>query len=116
MNNVDTHENYQNDLLKVLIRYAEYLGPDGTFYQIQDKGQVITRITKKNGKWTNNVFTFIIFINDVLLNILLDYCIDQSVLTKAYPSSSNACLGERILDFHNSVRLVAEVLSSLHLL
>jgi hypothetical protein len=38
---IDTSENYQNVLLKVLIRYAEYLGPSVTFYQIRNKEQII---------------------------------------------------------------------------
>jgi integrase/recombinase XerD len=38
---IDTSENYQNGLLKVLIRYAEHLGPEVTFYQIQEKQQVL---------------------------------------------------------------------------
>ena len=35
LQNRDTSENYQNGLLKVLIRYAEHLGNHTTFYQIQ---------------------------------------------------------------------------------
>jgi integrase/recombinase XerD len=38
---IDTSESYQNGLLKVIIRYAEYLGPDTTFYQIINKEQII---------------------------------------------------------------------------
>ncbi len=41
LTNIDTSENYQNGLLKVIIRYAEYLGPSVTFYQIQDKEQIL---------------------------------------------------------------------------
>lgn len=41
LKNIDTSDNYQNGLLKVIIRYAEYLVQDITFYQIQDKGQII---------------------------------------------------------------------------
>jgi hypothetical protein len=41
LQNIDTSENYQNGLLKVLIRYAEYIGEDTTFYQIQEKEQVL---------------------------------------------------------------------------
>ena len=33
---IDTSENYQNGLLKVLIRYAEHIGKNITFYQIQE--------------------------------------------------------------------------------
>ena len=36
LQNIDTSENYQNGLLKVLIRYAEHLGNHTTFYQIQE--------------------------------------------------------------------------------
>ena len=47
---IDTSENYQNGLLKVLIRYAEYLGPEVTFYQTQEKQQVlkISRLQKED--------------------------------------------------------------------
>ena len=38
---IDTSENYQNGPLKVLIRYAEYIGKNLTFYQIQQKEQRI---------------------------------------------------------------------------
>jgi hypothetical protein len=41
LTNIDTSENYQNGLLKVIIRYAEYLGPNVTFNQIQDKEQIL---------------------------------------------------------------------------
>ena len=41
LKNIDTSENYQNGLFKVIIRYAEYLGSDVTFYQNQDKEQII---------------------------------------------------------------------------
>ncbi len=44
---IDTSENYQNGLLKVLIRCAEYLGPSVTFYQIQDKEQIIKYLDSK---------------------------------------------------------------------
>ena len=47
LKNQDTSENYQNGLLKVLIRYAEYLGIDITFYQIQDKKQIIEYLDSK---------------------------------------------------------------------
>ena len=41
LQNRDTSENYQNGLLKVLIRYAEHLGNHTTFYQIQEKEQIL---------------------------------------------------------------------------
>ena len=47
LKNLDTSENYQNGLLKVIIRYAEYLGPDVTFYQIQDREQIIKYLDSK---------------------------------------------------------------------
>jgi len=47
LKNLDTSENYQNDLLKVIIRYAQYLGPDLTFYQIQDKEEIIKYLDSK---------------------------------------------------------------------
>ncbi len=43
----DTSENYQNGLLKVLVRYAEYLGSDVTFYQIQEKQQILRFLDSK---------------------------------------------------------------------
>ena len=47
LKNLDTSDNYQNGLLKVIIRYAEYLGPDTTFYQIQDREQIIKYLDSK---------------------------------------------------------------------
>jgi integrase/recombinase XerD len=48
LRNLDTSDNYQNGLLRVIIRYAEYLGQDNTtFYQIQDKEQIITYLDSK---------------------------------------------------------------------
>ncbi len=44
---IDTSESYQNGLLKVLIRYAEYLGPDITFYQIIKKEQILNFLDLK---------------------------------------------------------------------
>ncbi len=44
---IDTSENYQIGLLKVLIRYAEYIGPSVTFYQIQNKEQIIKFLDSK---------------------------------------------------------------------
>ena len=41
LKNIDTSESYQNGLLKVIIRYAEYFGPETPFYQIQNKEQII---------------------------------------------------------------------------
>ena len=41
LQNIDTSEKYQNGLLKVLIRYAEYLGNDKTFYKIHEKEQIL---------------------------------------------------------------------------
>lgn len=41
LKNIDTSESYQNGLLKVIIRYAEYLDQDTTFYKIQDKEEII---------------------------------------------------------------------------
>jgi len=36
LQHIDTSGNYQNGLLKVLIRYAEYMGDNKTFYQFQE--------------------------------------------------------------------------------
>ncbi|WP_458746030.1 hypothetical protein [Candidatus Nitrosocosmicus sp. T] len=47
LQNIDTSENYQNGLLKVLIRYAEYIGENTTFYQIQEKGQILGFLDSK---------------------------------------------------------------------
>jgi len=44
---IDTSENYQNGLLKVLIRYAEYIGENTTFYQIQEKEQILVFLDSK---------------------------------------------------------------------
>lgn len=40
LKSIDTSENYQNGLLKVMIRFAEYLGPV-TFSKIQCKEEII---------------------------------------------------------------------------
>ena len=49
LKNLDTSENYQNGLLKVIIRYTEYLETDITFYQIQDRADnKISRFKKKD--------------------------------------------------------------------
>ncbi len=37
---IDTSESYQNGLLKVIMRFAEYLAPEDTFYQIMDKEKI----------------------------------------------------------------------------
>ncbi|MER5176008.1 MAG: hypothetical protein ABJB76_02710 [Candidatus Nitrosocosmicus sp.] len=47
LRNIDTSESYQNGLLKVIFRYAEYLGPDTSFYQIQGKEEIITHLDLK---------------------------------------------------------------------
>jgi hypothetical protein len=47
LQNIDTSENYQNGLLKVLIRYAEHLGNHTTFYQIQEKEQILNFLDSK---------------------------------------------------------------------
>ena len=44
---IDISKNYQNGLLKVLIGYAEYIGPSVTFYQIQYKEQIIKFLDSK---------------------------------------------------------------------
>jgi hypothetical protein len=38
---IDTSETYQNGLLKVMIRFAEYLGFNVTIYQVIDKEQIL---------------------------------------------------------------------------
>ena len=47
LKDLDTSKSYQNGLLKVLIRYTEYLGPEVTFYQIQDREQIIKYLDLK---------------------------------------------------------------------
>ena len=37
LKNIGTSENYQNGLLKVLISFAEYLGPEATFIKFKIK-------------------------------------------------------------------------------
>ncbi len=59
LKNIDTSENYQNGPLKVIIRYAEYLGMDTPFYEIKDKEQIIefldlkrkTEVEDSDKKW-----------------------------------------------------------------
>jgi integrase/recombinase XerD len=41
LTSIDTSESYQNGPLKVIIRFAEYLGQTFTFYQIQNKEQIL---------------------------------------------------------------------------
>jgi hypothetical protein len=47
LKNIDTSDNYQNGLLKVIIRFAEHIGVETTFYQIQDKEQIIKYLDSK---------------------------------------------------------------------
>jgi integrase/recombinase XerD len=47
---IDTSENYQNGLIKVLIRFAEHLGKSTTFYQVQDKEKIIQFLDLKRKK------------------------------------------------------------------
>lgn len=47
LQSVDTSDNYQNGLLKVLIRYAEHVGEANTFYQIQDKQEILSFLDSK---------------------------------------------------------------------
>jgi integrase/recombinase XerD len=47
LQNIDTSESYQNGLLKALIRYAEYLGENTTFYQVQEKEQILDFLDSK---------------------------------------------------------------------
>jgi integrase/recombinase XerD len=41
LKDIDTSENYQNGLIKVIIRFAEYLGSDVTFYETEDKEKIL---------------------------------------------------------------------------
>lgn len=47
LQSVNTSDNYQNGLLKVLIRYAEHVGEANTFYQIQDKQKMLSFLDSK---------------------------------------------------------------------
>ncbi len=47
LKNIDTSESYQNGLVKVIIRYAEYLGPEMSFYQIQGKEEILKYLDLK---------------------------------------------------------------------
>ena len=47
LQNIDTSENYQNGMLKVLIRYAVHLGGNTTFFQVQEKVQVLDFLDSK---------------------------------------------------------------------
>jgi integrase/recombinase XerD len=47
LQNIDTSENYQNGLLKVLIRYTEYVGENTTFHQVQEKEQILDFLDSK---------------------------------------------------------------------
>ncbi|MDN5845005.1 MAG: hypothetical protein L0H53_01885 [Candidatus Nitrosocosmicus sp.] len=47
LQNIDTSENYQNGLLKVLIRYAEHIGDNITFYLIQEREQILDFLNLK---------------------------------------------------------------------
>jgi hypothetical protein len=43
----DVSENHQNNCLKVVITFANYLGTDTTFYEIQSKEQIIAFLDTK---------------------------------------------------------------------
>jgi len=47
LTSIDTSESYQNGLLKVLIRFAEYLGTNKTFYQINTEEQILKFLDQK---------------------------------------------------------------------
>ena len=47
LKSIYTSESYQNGLIKVLIRYTEYLGNDTAFYQIQEKEQILGFLDSK---------------------------------------------------------------------
>jgi integrase/recombinase XerD len=44
---IDTSENYQNGLIKVIIRFAEYLGSGVTFYETKDKEKILQLLDLK---------------------------------------------------------------------
>lgn len=39
LKDIDTSESYQNGLIKVIIRFAEYLGPDTSFYKLKKENR-----------------------------------------------------------------------------
>lgn len=98
LQNIDTSENYQNGLLKVLIRYTEYLGEKTTFYQVQEKEQILDfpdskrKIEKEDSdkKW---ITTW----NDYLWRLKYFYrrlynARDQVINTKSYDTLDNTRL------------------------
>ena len=54
LTSIDISENYQNGLIKVLIRYAEHLGKNTTFYQVQDREKIILFLDLKRKKDTED--------------------------------------------------------------
>jgi len=50
LTSIDTSDNYQNGLIKVLIRFAEHLGKSTTFYQVQDREKIIQFLDLKRKK------------------------------------------------------------------
>jgi hypothetical protein len=47
MKRAGTSEKYQNNNLKALIVYSKYLGPSISFYEIENKSQVISFLDTK---------------------------------------------------------------------
>ncbi len=47
LTSIDTSESYQNGLLKVIIRFAEYIGTNTTFYQINTEEQILKFLDQK---------------------------------------------------------------------
>ena len=47
LTSIDTSESYQNGLLKVIIRFAEYIGTNTTFNQINTEEQILKFLDQK---------------------------------------------------------------------
>ena len=47
MKRIGTSERYQNNNLKAIIAYSKFLGPSISFYEIENKSQVISFLDTK---------------------------------------------------------------------
>ena len=86
LTSIDTSENYQNGLIKVLIRFAEHLGKSTTFYQVQDKEKIIQFLDLKRKKDTEDPDKkWITTWNDYLWRIKYFYiCFKTSTFNQRY--------------------------------
>jgi hypothetical protein len=51
---IETSESYQNGLIKVLIRFAEYIGEKSTFYHVKDKEKILEFLNLKRKNETDD--------------------------------------------------------------